>query len=58
MRWIVGTLLAIWLLARFTSISTAWLDHPFPRTGSEGRILYETLLTKHGTNIYDPITPE
>ena len=59
--WVVGLLLllaAIPALARFTSTSASWLDYPYPRAGSEGLILYETLIVKHGGNIYAPITPD
>lgn len=45
-------------LARFASTSGAWLEYPYPRAGSEGLILYETLLVKQGGSIYSPITPE
>ncbi|HET9493976.1 MAG TPA: hypothetical protein VFR15_07080, partial [Chloroflexia bacterium] len=38
--------------------SAAWLDFPYPRVGSEGLILYETLLVKRGGDLYPPITPE
>ena len=37
--------------------SAMWLDYPYPRPGSEGLILYESLLVKHGGDIYAPITP-
>jgi hypothetical protein len=45
-------------LARFAATSAAWLDYPYPRPGSEGLILYETLLVKNGGDIYAPITPD
>jgi hypothetical protein len=45
-------------LSRFASTSAAWLDYPYPRAGSEGLILYETLVVKRGGDIYAPITPE
>jgi hypothetical protein len=57
----VGLLLllaAIPALARFASTSATWLDYPYPRAGSEGLILYETLIVKHGGDIYAPITPD
>lgn len=38
--------------------AAAWLDYPYPRAGSEGLILYESLLVKRGGDIYSPITPE
>ncbi|MEO8285858.1 MAG: hypothetical protein ABI670_05445 [Chloroflexota bacterium] len=50
--------LALGPLARFVSTSAAWLDYPYPRAGSEGLILYESLLMKHGGDIYAPITPD
>lgn len=37
--------------------ASTWLEYPYPRAGSEGLILYETLLLKRGGNIYAPITP-
>ena len=51
-------LAAIPALVRFVSTSAAWLDYPYPRPGSEGLILYETLLVKNGADIYAPITPD
>ena len=45
-------------LFRFAQTSAAWLGFPYPRAGSEGLILYETLLVKRGGDIYSPITPE
>jgi hypothetical protein len=45
-------------LARFARSSAEWLDYPYPRAGSEGLILYESLLVKRGENIYAPITEE
>jgi MFS family permease len=45
-------------LARFSDTSAAWLDYPYPRPGSEGLILYESLLVKRGGDPYAPITPE
>jgi hypothetical protein len=35
-----------------------WLDYPYPRAGSEGLILYESLIVKHGGDLYGPITSE
>jgi hypothetical protein len=51
-------LLAAILVARFIATSAQWLDYPYPRPGSEGLILYESLLLKHGGDLYAPITPE
>jgi hypothetical protein len=45
-------------MSRFVETSAAWLDYPYPRAGSEGLILYESLLVKHGGDVYAPITPE
>ncbi len=59
--WVVGLLVllaAIPALVRFASTSASWLDYPYPRAGSEGLILYETLIVKHGGDIYAPITPD
>lgn len=56
----VGALLLTSLpaLVRFGSISGEWIDYPYPRPGSEGLILYESLLLKRGGDIYEPITAE
>jgi 4-amino-4-deoxy-L-arabinose transferase-like glycosyltransferase len=51
-------LLSLGLLVRFVGTSAEWLDYPYPRPGSEGLILYESLLLKHGGDIYAPITAE
>ena len=59
--WLVLALLlaaAISPLARFAQTSAAWLNYPYPRAGSEGLILYESLLVKRGEDIYAPITEE
>lgn len=45
-------------IAGFINTSSRWLDYPYPRPGSEGLILYETLLVKQGGDIYAPITPQ
>ncbi|MDQ5822594.1 MAG: hypothetical protein M3441_00080 [Chloroflexota bacterium] len=45
-------------VGRFVESASAWLDYPYPRAGSEGLILYESLLVKRGGDIYSPITPE
>lgn len=45
-------------LSRFVVTSAGWLDYPYSRPGSEGLILYESLLLKRGGDIYAPITPE
>lgn len=62
--WAAWALLALLLacavpaISRFISTSAQWLTYPYPRAGSEGLILYESLLQKHGGDIYAPITPE
>ena len=59
--WAVGGLLllaAVPAMVRFASTSASWLDYPYPRAGSEGLILYETLIVKRGGDIYAPITPD
>lgn len=59
---VAGVVLCLLLLlapvGRFIESSASWLDYPYPRAGSEGLILYESLLTKRGGDIYSPITPE
>ena len=35
-----------------------WLPYPYPRAGSEGLMLYETLLMRRGESLYGPITPD
>jgi hypothetical protein len=45
-------------VSRFVQSTSAWLDYPYPRAGSEGLILYESLLVKRGGDIYSPITAE
>ncbi|MDQ6694809.1 MAG: hypothetical protein M3014_10400 [Chloroflexota bacterium] len=63
-RWGVGIILAACAVALLVTLShlvgdwTAWLQYPFPRPGSEGLILYESLLVKHGGSPYAPITPQ
>ncbi len=54
----VLALLLVGPLVRFVSASSGWLGYPYPRSGSEGLVLYETLLVKRGGDIYAPITPE
>ncbi|HEX8219282.1 MAG TPA: hypothetical protein VF914_08725 [Chloroflexia bacterium] len=54
----VCLLLMVAPVSRFIESSAAWLDYPYPRAGSEGLILYESLLVKRGGDIYSPITPE
>lgn len=51
-------LLALGPVSRFAATSAQWLDYPYPRPGSEGLILYESLLLKRGGDIYAPITPQ
>ena len=51
-------LLLVTPVSRFVESASAWLDYPYPRAGSEGLILYESLLVKRGGDIYSPITPE
>ena len=59
---VAGVALCLLLLlapvGRFIESSALWLDYPYPRAGSEGLILYESMLTRHGGDIYSPITPE
>lgn len=55
---VICALLLVGPLAGFVSASSGWLDYPYPRPGSEGLILYESLLLKRGGDIYAPITPE
>jgi 4-amino-4-deoxy-L-arabinose transferase-like glycosyltransferase len=45
-------------MVRFASTSASWLNYPYPRAGSEGLILYETLIVKRGGDTYAPITPD
>lgn len=54
----ISLLLLLAPVSRFIATSAAWLDYPYPRAGSEGLILYESLLVKRGGDIYSPITPE
>jgi hypothetical protein len=54
----VLVLLSVGPLGRFVDTSAAWLGYPYPRPGSEGLILYESLLVKRGGDIYSAITPE
>ncbi|HMA35848.1 MAG TPA: hypothetical protein VKY74_15385, partial [Chloroflexia bacterium] len=51
--------LLLWqAVATFALTAQAWLPYPYPRAGSEGLMLYETLLLRQGTSLYGPITPE
>ncbi|HUP27898.1 MAG TPA: hypothetical protein VM409_05640, partial [Chloroflexia bacterium] len=50
--------LAVAPVLRFFDNASTWLDYPYPRSGTEGLTLYETLLFKTGGNIYDPITSD
>ncbi len=45
-------------VAAFITSAQQWLPYPYPRPGSEGLMLYETLLLRGGGNLYGPITPE
>ncbi|MFL5733596.1 MAG: ArnT family glycosyltransferase, partial [Chloroflexia bacterium] len=62
--WVAFGVLVLLLLApagpfaRFVDTSATWLDYPYARPGSEGLILYESLLVKRGVDIYSPITAE
>ncbi len=67
--WVVGSLgLALGGLALLGALGGAlgafrdnaafWLPYPYPRPGSEGLMLYETLLMRGGTSLYGPITPD
>ncbi|MGI8586692.1 MAG: hypothetical protein ACR2M0_03265 [Chloroflexia bacterium] len=40
----------------FVATAQAWLPYPYPRPGSEGLMLYETLLMRGGADLYGPIT--
>ena len=42
----------------FAANARLWLPYPYPRPGSEGLMLYETLLLRAGGDLYGPITPE
>jgi hypothetical protein len=65
-RWAWGAVLGVAIclllmiapIGRFVESTSAWLNYPYPRAGSEGLILYESLLVKRGGDIYSPITPE
>lgn len=54
----IALLLIVGPLTHFITTSASWLNYPYPRPGSEGLILYESLLVKAGGNIYSPITPQ
>ena len=59
--WLIGALLILALIPpfmRFAVTSANWLPYPYPRAGSEGLILYESLMVRRGDDIYAPITPE
>ena len=59
--WAAVGLMAVLLLVplgRFIETTSDWLDYPYPRSGTEGLTLYESLIVKRGGNIYDPITPD
>ena len=57
-----GTAVAGLALARaagaFAENAAFWLPYPYPRPGSEGLMLYETLLLRRGESLYGPISPE
>jgi hypothetical protein len=42
----------------FADNAAFWLPYPYPRPGSEGLMLYETLLMRRGESLYGPITPD
>jgi hypothetical protein len=44
--------------AAFAANATLWLPYPYPRPGSEGLMLYETLLMRQGGDLYGPITSD
>jgi hypothetical protein len=44
--------------AAFVDNANRWLPYPYPRPGSEGLMLYETLLMRQGGDLYGPITPD
>jgi hypothetical protein len=45
-------------LGNFTDNAAFWLPYPYPRPGSEGLMLYDTLLMRRGVSLYGPITPD
>ncbi|MDQ2808994.1 MAG: hypothetical protein M3Z04_19125 [Chloroflexota bacterium] len=45
-------------VAAFAANAQQWLPYPYPRPGSEGLMLYETLLLRAGGDLYGPITAE
>ena len=61
LAWATVGLIAVLLIAplgRFVETTSDWLEYPYPRSGTEGLTLYESLIVKRGGNIYDPITPD
>jgi hypothetical protein len=42
----------------FAAAARLWLPYPYPRPGSEGLMLYETLAMRQGVDLYGPITPD
>lgn len=59
--WVGVGLIAVLLVAalgRFLDTANDWLNYPYPRSGTEGLTLYESLIVKRGGNIYDPITTD
>ena len=60
--WGVGALVLgvalLQALGNFSDNAAFWLPYPYPRPGSEGLMLYETLLMRGGVSLYGPITPD
>jgi hypothetical protein len=55
-KWVLLALLLAWPVTRLASIAATWLDYPYPHYGTEGLVLYESLLFKRGGDVYEPIT--
>ncbi len=54
----VLTLLLVHAVGAFADNAARWLPYPFPRPGSEGLMLYETIFMRQGGDLYGPITPD